>query len=135
VAEISNVLTHKGLTVDHQRDRILEIGPYGENRVLHWQSRHGTGGVAPSAPKNGWTVGADPNHRIVNTPRNRAFTNQEYVGDFRKALQGILIFVADWFAGTVCTRHHECFRRSGCEQEVMQRCVGQHQSEFGVQAQ
>ena len=52
--EIADVLAHERLTVDHQRDAVLEIGAHGENRPP------GTGNAATAA-------GASPRPRRSTT--------------------------------------------------------------------
>src|SRR3984957_18976095 len=71
VVQVSDVLADKGLAVDDESDRILEVraqskeGPIGRNR------RRSTGSVSASAAKDSGAENADAGDRTVNPTGDR----------------------------------------------------------------
>ena len=132
VLQVADVLADEGLAVHHQRDGVFQIGAQREDRTLARQRRHCPGSIAARPPQNDRTESAIANHGIVHPARDRPLPDQECVRDAGETLQRIFVFVGDRFTRSVGAGHDHSRRRARRKQQVMQRSVGKHHSQFVV---
>ena len=132
VVEVADMLADERLPIDHQRDRVLEIGAHSENRPVSGQRGNRFRCVAARAPQNDGTEGSRARDGIVDAPRDGALTDEKRIGHAGQAVEGVPIVIGDRLAGAVGAGHHQNFGRARREQQMVQRCVGQHHAELVI---
>src|SRR5437868_5666147 len=96
--QIADMLADKRLPSHHQRNRVLQVRPDGEQRTLNGKSSHSAGRVAPRTTQYGRPKCTDPSYRIINSPRNWALADQERIRNAGQAVASIVILVSDRLA-------------------------------------
>src|SRR5208282_6424389 len=123
VAQVADVLAHERLAVNHQSDRVLEIGAESENRAIRWNRSDGAGRIAPRTAQNGGSENAGARHRIVHAPGDGSLAYQESVGDSTQPVEGVGVNVGDWLAGAIRAGHDQNIGRAGFEEQMVERRV------------
>ena len=126
VVQVTDVLAHECLTVDHERDRILQIGPHGQDWPLHRQGRQRARSVAARAPQNHRTKHSGARHGVIHPARDGALADQECVRDPGETIQRVLVFVGNRFAGTVGAGHDQDVRSAPGKEQMLQRRIRQY---------
>ena len=112
--------------------RVLEIRAEREDRALHGNARDRARGVATREAIDGRRAAGAARDRIVDPARDLALADQEGIRDAAQRRERVAVFERDRFVGTVGTGRDDGARRTRVEQEVVQRSVGQHDTEFAV---
>src|SRR5271165_912940 len=105
MAQVSDVLAHKRLTVDHERDCVLQIGTDGQNWTRGRQLRHGARSIASCAANDDRSEHSVPGHRVIHSSGDGALSNQKSICNSRKAVQRFVIFIGDRFTRSIRTGH------------------------------
>ena len=131
--EVADVLAYERLAVDHERDRVLQVAADGKHWPLRGHLRDRAGAYPralrrtelarrPSArtteSSTRRAIGRSPTRNASASPVNRSNASSSSI--------------RDRLARTVGARHHQDIRRTGGEQQMVQRCVGQHHAELVV---
>ena len=132
VVEIADVLAHERLAVDHQRDRVLQIGAERQDRALRRHSRDRAGRIAadrrritgPNAPAR--TTESSTRRAIGRSPIRNASAMPASCSRASSSS------IRDRLARTVRAGHDQHRRRAGGEQQMMQRRIRQHDAELVV---
>ena len=132
MVEIAKVLAYEGLSIHDEGDSVLEIGAQGQDGLLRRESGHCSRGVTAAATKDRSSERAGTNYGIIHATCYRAFSDEEGVRNLGEAPQGIFVFVGNRLAGTIGAGHDENRRRCVRKQQVVQRRIGQHHTEFVV---
>src|SRR6516225_10120813 len=89
MVEVADMLADKGLTVHHQRNRVLEVGPDGEQRARGWKRRDGAGSESASPSQDRDAEGTGAGHRVIHPARNRSLADQKRVGNPSQAFERV----------------------------------------------
>ncbi len=126
------MLAHERLPINDQRHRILEIRAEREYRAIGGNRRDGRGRVASSATEHHGARGTASHDRVLDPACDRPLAHEEGVGDAGESLRRVLVLVGDRLARAVGARHDQHVWRTGAEQEMVKRRVGEHDAELPV---
>ena len=132
VSQVADVLADKGLAIDHEGNGILQIGAHRQNRPLARDGCDRPRSISACPSQNDWTERSCPRYRVIHPARYGTLPNQKCVGDSRKSVKRLFIFISDGFTRSIGARHHQRFRRTRRKQQMMQWSVRQHHSEIVV---
>jgi hypothetical protein len=79
--QVSDVLADESLTVDHERDRVLQVSTNREDWTRAGKFCNRTRSVASGAAKDYGAEGAIANHRVVDSARDGALAYEKCVGN------------------------------------------------------
>ncbi len=94
--QVPDVLAHKSLAVDDQRDGIFQVGAQRENGTLGGKGCNRARSVTTRAAQDYRAEGTDARHRVVHSAGNRPLPDQKGVRDSRETMQRVFVLVSDW---------------------------------------
>ena len=130
MVQVADVLAHEGLAVHDQRDRVLQVGAERQHRPGDRQRGHGPRRVAPAAAQDHRPQRSAPHDRVLHPPGDRPLADEERIGQTVETPPRVPVLVRDRLARPVGAGHDQHFGRSGGEEQMVQRRVGEHHAKF-----
>ncbi len=87
MVQIADVLAREGLSIDDERECVLEVGADAEHRTARRQRRDRARRIATRVTKHDRTIWTDGRYRVVDAARDFAFADQECVGDAAETIR------------------------------------------------
>src|SRR5215470_12858771 len=130
VAEIAQMLAEEHVPTPDEGKHALELTAAGQNRLRRLvaegdRQRH----VAPRAAQDERRTVNASGDRVIAPHLDRTFVNQEEIRNATQPSYGVAVLVGDRLVAPVATGHDQ-WTIDALEEQLLQRCVRQHQAEM-----
>jgi hypothetical protein len=129
--QVADVLAHKDLAANAQRDCVLEQRPHCQDGGQRSRRHHRQRGIAARPAQKLRQAVDEPQHAVVDVAGDRPIMHQEQVGNRTQPIQRLPLIGADRLIAQIAAgRHQRAIQRS--QQQVVQRRRRQHDTQVWV---